>query len=254
MGEEIHVDFNTGSGGGQGSGGSTGPSGSGASFSGPSRGVGGGDYDLSDPVQSYIRTAQEELTNPVGFFRSLPRQASLVPPLVFALISVEITVIIAGLVITLGNVFAGYQGIGGAIGGYLVSLVLVLILATAGLFISAGIYHLVVILLVKPVGSGYPATFRAIAYPTVLALAYIVTTILGVIPILGGILGFLISLVVGVAVVVLNVLGIREVHATTTGKAVAVVLIPVVVFAILGLILSAIIVAIVAAVFGGMAQ
>ncbi len=140
------------------------------------------------------------------------------------------------------------------LGGYILSLILIPVFVTAALFIAAGIYHLVVILLVKPVGSAYPATFRAIAYPSVLSLVTIVTTILGLIPILGPILGFLISVAVMLAAVVLNVLGVRELHATTTGKAVAVVLIPVAVFAILAVILGAILVTILAAVFGGLSQ
>ena len=246
------MDFNTGR--TQGPGNSAGPSGSGVSSPRPSVGPGGGDFDLGDPVQGFIRTAREVLTEQVGFFRGLPRQGSLVPALVFALISVAVTFIVVGLITTLVNVATGVQGAGGALGGYIVSLILIPILATASLFIAAGIYHLVVILLVKPAGSGYAATFRAIAYPSVLSLVTIVTTILSLIPILGPILGFLISLLVGVAAVVLNVLGVRELHATTTGKAVAVVLIPVAVFIILAIILSAVLIAIFAAVFGGLSQ
>ena len=52
------------------------------------------------------------------------------------------------------------------------------------------------------------------------------------------ILGILVILVIVVYNVVLNVIGIREMHATTTGRAVAVVLIPVVVFVLLGLLLG----------------
>ena len=47
--------------------------------------------------------------------------------------------------------------------------------------------------------------------------------------------------------VVLTVIGIREMHATTTGRAVAVVLIPVVVFGLLALLLVGAILAIIAA-------
>jgi hypothetical protein len=49
--------------------------------------------------------------------------------------------------------------------------------------------------------------------------------------------------------VVLSVIGIREVHATTTGRAAAVVLIPVVIFGLLALLIGVAIVAILAAAF-----
>jgi hypothetical protein len=63
------------------------------------------------------------------------------------------------------------------------------------------------------------------------------------------ILGLLVLLAVTVYNVVLTVLGIREVHSTTTGRAAAVVLIPVVVFGILALIIGVALVAILAAAF-----
>ena len=49
--------------------------------------------------------------------------------------------------------------------------------------------------------------------------------------------------------VVLSVIGIREVHATTTGRAVAVVLIPAAIFTLLAIIIGVTIVAILAAAF-----
>ena len=47
------------------------------------------------------------------------------------------------------------------------------------------------------------------------------------------ILGILVVIAIGIYNVVLTVIGIREMHATTTGRAVAVVLIPVLVVGIL---------------------
>jgi hypothetical protein len=47
----------------------------------------------------------------------------------------------------------------------------------------------------------------------------------------------------------LSVLGIRELHSTTTGRAVAVVLIPAAIFALLALLIGVAIVAILAAAF-----
>ena len=80
------------------------------------------------------------------------------------------------------------------------------------LLVCAGILHLLTILIIKPINTGFEATFRVACYS---AVGQLVSWI----PILG-------SLVAFVAFVTLSVIGIREVHGTTTGKAAAVVLIP----------------------------
>jgi hypothetical protein len=203
-------------------------------------GSGGGDFNLSDPVQSFIRTAREVILNPVGFFRSVPRQGSLVPPLAFALICSVIAGVLSGILGFLIAVIAG-NGIGSAVGGLFGTIILTPIATAIGLFIGSGIYHLLVILLVKPSNAGFQATFRVAAYASVLQLL----SWLGAIPILG----LLVLLAVTVYNVILTVIGIREVHSTTTGRAAAVVLIPVVVFGILALIIGVALVAILAAAF-----
>jgi hypothetical protein len=80
-----------------------------------------------------------------------------------------------------------------------------------------------------------------VAYASVLQLA----SWLAAIPILG----ILVIIAITVYGVVLSVIGIREVHATTTGRAAAVVLIPVVIFGLLALLIGVAIVAILAAAF-----
>jgi hypothetical protein len=51
----------------------------------------------------------------------------------------------------------------------------------------------------------------------------------------------IVNIVAGIYAIVLSVLGIREVHSSTTGKAVAIVLIPVAVLLLLVLIFGALI-------------
>jgi hypothetical protein len=97
--------------------------------------------------------------------------------------------------------------------------------AAIGLFVGAGILHLLVLLLVRPTNAGFEATFRVVAY----AFVTLLVTWLSVIPILG----VLVSLAVTVYAIFLHVVGIREAHATTTGKAALVVLIPVAVILLL---------------------
>ena len=117
-----------------------------------------------------------------------------------------------GFVFSLG--FADQGVIGafiGLIGGILRSLIGVVI----GLFVGAGIWYLLVLLLARPNNTGYESTFRVSAYA---AVVYLVSWI----PIVGWIVGLVYGIYLGVV-------GIREVHGTTTGRAALVVLIPILV-------------------------
>jgi hypothetical protein len=234
MGEEIRVDFNTGSGGGTGAGGSSGGVG------GPpprvSGGASGADFDYRQLVPSFIQTVREVLFNPVNFFRSIRREGDFVNPLIFAIICSLITGVIGGILRLIFALVAG-KGFGAALGSLIANIFFIPIGTAIGLFIGAAIYHLLVLLIVRPSHAGYEATFRAVAYASaVQAVAW-----LAFIPILG----ILVAIVIGIYNVVLSVIGIREVHTTTTGRAVAVVLIPVVIIGILlifvGLTIAAII-------------
>jgi hypothetical protein len=203
-------------------------------------GSGSGDYNLSDPVGSFVSTAREIVLNPVGFFRSVPRQGGFVPPLAFAVICAVISGLLGGILGLIINLIAG-NGFGTAVGSLFGTLIITPIITAVGLFIGAGIYHLLVYLLARPGSAGFEATFRVVAYASVIQLV----TWLAVIPILGQ----LIALAAGIYNVVLSVLGIREVHGTTTGKAVLIVLIPVAVLIILAVLLGVVLVAIFAAAF-----
>jgi hypothetical protein len=84
-----------------------------------------------------------------------------------------------------------------------------------------------VALVVKPANGGFEATFRVVSYSNVAQLV-------GWVPVLG-------PLVAAVASVVLSVIGVREVHETTTGKAALVVLIPAAVGLFIALLLIALV-------------
>jgi hypothetical protein len=77
------VDFNTGSGSSGGSGGSSRRSGGPRRVSG---GASGGEFNYSDPVQSFMNTVRNVVTAPVGFFRGIRREGDFVNPLIFAII------------------------------------------------------------------------------------------------------------------------------------------------------------------------
>jgi hypothetical protein len=241
MGEEIHVDFNTESGSSGGSGGSSGgPGGTRPRVSGGASA--GGDFDYRELVPSFVQTVREVLFNPVNFFRSIRREGDFQNPLLFAIICALITGVIGGILSLIFSLISG-EGFGGALVSLIASIILIPIGTAIFLLIWAGVYHLLVLLIVRPSHAGYEATFRALAYASaVQAVAW-----LAYIPLLG----ILVGIVIGIYNVVLTVIGIREMHATTTGQAVAVVLIPVIILLILIAIVGVAIFAIIAAALSG---
>jgi hypothetical protein len=95
-----------------------------------------------------------------------------------------------------------------------------------GVFVVAGIAHLLVRLVVGANNAGFGATFRVAAYTSV-------TSLVSWIPFVGGLLALY--------GIYLSVVGIREMHNTTTGKALVVVVLPaivIVVLALLGLLVA----------------
>lgn len=230
------MDFNTESGGA--SGGSSG--GPGAPPPRVSGGATGGDFDYRDLVPSFIQTAREVILNPVNFFRSIPRQGDFLNPLLFAIICALISAVIGGVLAFIISLATG-NGFGGSFVGLVTNIIFIPIGTAIGLFIGAAIYHLLVLLLIRPSHAGYEATFRVVAYAAVLQLL----SWLAFIPILG----ILVGIAIGVYNIVLTVIGVREIHATTTGRAAAVVLIPVAVVGILAILIVGAVIAILAAAF-----
>ena len=186
----------------------------------------GGDYDLSDPVGSFVDVVRRVVLQPTAFFAGLPRQGSLLSPLVFALICIEVSAVLVGLFTFLG-VPGGLtwlfgvrddQGFLAFLGG----LVIAPIAGTVGLLLTALVTHLLVILVVGSGHSGFGATFRIISYSSV-------TSLLGWIPFIGWIFSLY--------RLYLATVGIREMHSTTTGRALVVVLLPAVLILLLVLVL-----------------
>ena len=186
----------------------------------------GGDYELSNPLESFADVVRRVVLQPVGFFAGLPRRGSLLNPLVFALICTEIAAILGGILSLagVGGAFVtGYgfqvpenQGVGEFIG----SVVLAPIGGVIGVFVVAVIAHLLVRLVVGATNAGFGATFRVVAYTSV-------TSLVSWIPFVGGLLALY--------GIYLAVVGIREMHNTTTGKALVVVVLPVIVIVVLAL-------------------
>lgn len=189
-----------------------------------SRGTAGGDFDLSDPVGSFVEVARRAALQPAGFFAGLPRSGGFAGPLVFALICVEVSVILVGLLNLLGLPGGGLwlaaprgdQGFFAFVGALVISP----IAAAIWLLVSTLVMHLVVTLVVGANNAGFLSTFKVACYSSVTALV-------GWLPFVGWIFGLY--------RLYLAVVGIREMHATTMGKAALVVLLPFVVLLILAL-------------------
>ncbi|WP_166173061.1 YIP1 family protein [Rubrobacter tropicus] len=189
---------------------------------GTTPGSSGGDYNLSAPVNGFIEVVRRVVTAPALFFSAIPRRGNYLAPLLFALICIEISTILGGLVrLAWRSEAAGgvrFEGAGYGFGSFVADVILSPIGGTIGLFVLAGIAHLLVVLFVGGGNSGFEATFRVASYVSV-------TSLVNWIPFVGGLLALY--------GLYLAVVGIREMHATTTGKAALVVLLPVAVIALI---------------------
>ena len=186
----------------------------------------GADYDLSNPVESFADVMRRVVLQPVGFFAGLPRRGSLLNPLLFALICTEIAAILGGILSLAGAGGAFVTGYGFRVpenqgfGEFIGSVILAPIGGAIGVFVVAGIAHLLVRLVVGVTNAGFGATFRVAAYTSV-------TSLVSWIPLVGGLLALY--------GIYLAVVGIREMHNTTMGKALVVVVLPVIVIVVLAL-------------------
>jgi hypothetical protein len=62
----------------------------------PNAGSQRGEYDLSNPVGSFVEVVRTVVTTPAQFFSSIHRRGNFLSPLVFALICIEISTILEG--------------------------------------------------------------------------------------------------------------------------------------------------------------
>jgi hypothetical protein len=196
---------------------------------GVGRSAAGGEYNLSDPVNSFVDVARRVILQPAGYFAGMPRGGALLNPLVFAVICIELSALLSALL-----VLAGVQQNPGfnpnpqnalpsvfTPGSALVSIIVAPIFGAIGLFIAAAIQQLLVRLVVGPANSGFASTFRVASYTQV-------TGLVNWIPVIGPLLSLY--------GLYLAVVGIREAHGTTTGKAALVILIPFAVVLVVALI------------------
>ena len=205
-------------------------------------------------LEALIETVKLLVTAPKDAFSRLRADGDLIWPLVFGLILSWIgqffgqiwNLIFGGVMQSMMSGLGDLEGMAAFGATSVVQTVIVLILwpiiFAIFIFIAAGIYHLCLMLVsgVSESPMGFEGTLKVAAYAQVSSLA-------AVVPLLGG-------LIVLVASLVLTVIGFTEVHKTTTGKAAAAVLIPFALCCICGIILAIVFGASMAAMMGAAAN
>jgi hypothetical protein len=170
-------------------------------------------------LNAYFQTASKCILTPTSFFSKLPTSKGYFNPILFAAMTLPIAVV---LIYLWSLLFRGMHltGLIGLVFAASFMFVAAIIFVPIGLAIWSGILHLC-LHLVGGAREGYQATFRVASYSSVAGL-------FNVIPFVGN--------VASLYGLVLTVIGLRETHKTTTGKALGAVVIPVGVFLMIGLI------------------
>jgi hypothetical protein len=181
------------------------------------------EFKPSNPLSSFVDVVRRVVLHPVDFFSGIPRQEGLRNSFLFAVICIVIGAVLnaaVGLIGAQPNV-QSYQGLLQPLGvnvqvaaGFVASIVMYVVIGLIALFVGAGIYQLLVRLVVGRENAGFSGTFRVMAYAAVVNLV-------SWIPILG--------LLAGLYAFFLQVVGFREVHETSTGRA---ILVPLLLFGI----------------------
>ena len=176
-------------------------------------------------VAAFVATVQLLISSPAEAWQRTRVKNDLLEPLLFSLFVTWIGVVFSSIY---GALFARSwigmlppemrEKLGSAIvtTSPLLKIVLAPVFVAVGLFIGAGIFHLFLMMVGALASSkaGFEGTFRVVGYSGVADLAH-------VIPMVG-------PLIALVWKIVLLVMGFQALHRTTTGKAVAAVLLPVI--------------------------
>lgn len=184
------------------------------------------EFNYRDPINSFVEVTRTIALEPVGFFRGMARGGDYINPLIYALVCTEVFALAIGFSGLVGSLFRADQGLLGALLSLVFYVLLLPVVAGASLFIGGGIYHLAAYFVVKPATSGFEATYRVLAYSAVSILPLAALALVFWIPVVGDILYIIASLAVTGYFLFLAVVGWREAHETTTGRAVLIMIIP----------------------------
>ena len=175
-------------------------------------------------ADGFIQTLKLFATAPTEAFAQTAKRGDFGSPLLFA-------VIVGWIGIAIGQIWEVLMGasilsmmppevrsyvpfVPGSAAGFIMSVIFAPVYIIVGIFVWSAILHLCLVIvggLGKSV-AGFEGTFRVVSYSTVAQLA-------NLIPVAGGMISLVWSLV-------LAIVGLQKLHDTSSGKAVAAVLIP----------------------------
>lgn len=160
-------------------------------------------------VNAFFQTAVKCLLSPSAFFSELPLEKGYINPLIFGVVASWFGIFI-GLVGFM--LIKGFGDFSGLVFGAGVAFVLIVPFAFLGLLIGGLLVH-GCLMLVGGATSGLQATIRVVSYSAC-------TQVFSAVPVVGPLVSWLYG-------VVLTVIGLKQTHDTSTGRAVAAVLMPV---------------------------
>ncbi len=201
-------------------------------------------------LKGFFTTAKNVLFSPSVFFKKMPVQGGLIDPLLFALIlgmtgfmflyfwDILLHDGMRNFMTPEMKAAAGqyrFQGIGLALLAFLAPVLIII-----GLFILSGILH-VFLMMVNGARAGFEATFRVVAYGYSINIFFVAIPVCGI-------------FIAGVWAIVLMIIGLKEAHQTTGGKAAVAVFSPFLVCCGLLIAASLLFMGAIAASFGAMMQ
>ena len=203
------------------------------------------DRERTGFFSALLATLKETLFSPTEFFRTMNVTGGLSEPLLYAMIVGVVGIMVsyvwqvlfqASFLGYLPSEVQGTMGIG-SLGNIGLAFVAILIpfFVICSLFLWAGMLHLL-LLMVRGANNGFEATFRAVAYSY---STYIFMTV----PFCGGLIASVWSMVVAI-------IGLKEAHGTSGGKASFAVLFPLILCCALAFLITALVLGTVAASFG----
>jgi len=171
--------------------------------------------------QAFVQTINNGLFSTKSFFAGLPSHGGYQKPLIFG-------VILGSIGIMFSQVWSVVFGMGlsGTSGGKVIALTMIVfspLVAALGLALAALLIHVCLLLVAEGAHKGFEATFRVFCYSSSAQLCNFV-------PILG-------SIACAIWATYLVIIGLREVHGVTTGKAALAVFLPYIVLLCGGLLL-----------------
>ncbi len=172
-------------------------------------------------IEAFLKTIHQMAFHPSLFFKAVGEGRAIKRPLIFSLVVFYIMVM-ATAAYQLGFQFFSSAAPADAIAGMLglplgiIFFVIFLVIGVPALCLStnlikAGMYHICLAIL-GAASRDFTATFRVVCYSSGIQ-------VLQVVPVLGSIAGYVWG-------IVLDVIGLREAHGTTTGKSLLAVFLP----------------------------